>query len=312
VKDGTGFGPVFVGGHSRAGKTLVRWALSAHSRMAVSRRSDLWPRFFGRYGDLSCPDNLTRCLDAMRARQQVASMQLDFAALRVRLPAGTSGYARLFALAHEQFAARHGKARWGDQTESIGKFAGIIVPAYPGARIIHMVRDPRDVLAALTAPSGTRMTWLARATAAWCAAVDVALRNEERYPGACCIVRYESLVTAPEPTLRGLCDFLGECYEPAMARLEGAGRYDAARAVAPGGVPISAEYVGQYRDRLASSEVAYVQRCAAGRMAALGYQPDTVDLSPAGRLRYAATLPLSHPAGAYARARPRTGGWRTA
>jgi hypothetical protein len=286
-------GPIFIGGSSRSGKTLVRWALSAHSRLAISRRLDLWPLLFRRYGDLSHPPNLERCLASLLARPKVAALQLDLGRLRMPLPPKDAGYAALFARVHEQFAARHSKARWGDQTETIGRFADQIMDAYPGARMIHMIRDPRDCYEAQTARGTGQRGGVARSTAAWCRSAEIARRNSARYPAAYRVVLYEALVADPERTLRGLCDFLGECYEPAMARLEGAARYDAPRAADPRGIPISHSFVGRYRDRVCGPELAYIQRRTGAQLASFGYSSDPIRLSSPEQLRYAAALPLN-------------------
>ena len=69
-------------GSSRSGKTLMRWILSSHPRIAVSRRTEMWPRFHGRFGDLANTKNLERCLDAMLERKQIAALAPDVDRLR--------------------------------------------------------------------------------------------------------------------------------------------------------------------------------------------------------------------------------------
>jgi hypothetical protein len=67
-------GPIFIGGTSRSGKTLMRWMLSSHPRIVVTRRTEMWTRFYGRFGDLTEPANLERCLRAMLERRQIADL----------------------------------------------------------------------------------------------------------------------------------------------------------------------------------------------------------------------------------------------
>lgn len=287
-------GPIFVGGASRSGKTLMRWMLSSHSRIAVSRRTEMWPRFYARFGDLASPENLDRCLGAMLARPQIASLVTDPDRLRRDFAEGEPTYGRLFALVHEQYAARCRKPRWGDQTGLIERFADALMLAYPDARIIHMVRDPRDRHEAVV---GTRRAHragaLGRSTGSWLLSAGLARRNAARSPGAYRIVRYENLVDQPEETLRALCAFLGEAFEPAMLRLDGVRRYDRERAEAADGTPISTAHVGRYRERMSRPDLAFIQAVAGGEMVRQGYPPDPVRLTGGDFVRFVARWPLN-------------------
>jgi hypothetical protein len=278
-------GPIFIGGAARSGKTLLRWLLSSHPRIAVSRRTEMWPRFFGRYGDLGRSENLERCLRAMLARKQVAALELDLERLRNDFRGGASTYARLFALMHEQYAERAGKPRWGDQTGLIERFADELMTAYQGARLIHMVRDPRDRYAAVRDRATRRPGALGRAMSEWLSSVGLAGSNAERHAGSCAIVRYEDLVTRPEETIRELCAFLGETFEPEMLRMEGVRRYDPERART--GSPISTAHVGAYRGEIDRSDIAFIQAVAGRAMRAVGYPLDPIRLSPGERFRCA-------------------------
>jgi sulfotransferase family protein len=285
--------PIFLGGTGRSGKTLVRWMLSAHPRMILSRRSEMWPRFAGRFGDLRSPENFERCLDAMLARAQIAGLEPDVERLRRDFAQGAPTYAQLFALVHEQYAHRNGKPRWGDQSAGVERFAEEILTAYPGARMIHMVRDPRDTYVALLDKGLRRAGAVGRATSSWLSSVEVAARHVARHPESYRIVRYEDLVAEPSETVRALCGFLGETFEPAMVRMEGIHRYDALRAASPEQIPVSRAHVGEYRGRIEPADLVFIQRAAAAPMASLGYAADVVRLSAIDRLRGAVTWPVS-------------------
>jgi hypothetical protein len=60
------------------------------------------------------------------------------------------------------------------------------------------------------------------------------------------------------------------------------------------GSPLSADYIGRFRDRLASYELAYIQQQAELLMAVLDYAPVTLRLSPVDRLRCAAVTPIAY------------------
>lgn len=283
-----GTGPIFLGGAGRSGKTLVRWMLSSHPGICISRRTEMWPRFYGRFGDLAEAENLERCLEAMVARRQIAELEPDLDRVRREFRDGPATYGRLFALLHEQYGERCGKPRWGDQTGLIERFADEIVTSYPSARFIHMIRDPRDRYAALLERGGRRPGLVGQATGAWLTSASLARRNATRYPSAYRVLRYETLVTEAEETMRDVCTFLEEEFEPAMLRMEHVGRYDEERAASTDGSAISTAYIGRYRDLVARGELAFIQSTARDGMAAFGYALDPVRLSPSEKIRYAA------------------------
>jgi hypothetical protein len=285
--------PVFIAGAGRSGKTLMRWILSSHPRIVVTRRTDLWPRFFDRFGDLAEDANLDRCLEAMMARKQIIALGIDPVRLAEDLRAGERSYARLFALLHEQVAEAAGKPRWGDQSASIESCADDVLAAYPQATFVHLVRDPRDRLAMEFRREPRRVGDVGRSTGTWLRSTHLAERNRDRHGDAYLVVRYESLVEHPEETVRGVCDALGEGFDPAMLRMPDVARYDEVRAASPEGIGVTAAFVGRYVAELRPDEVAFIERAAAAQMRRLGYRIDDPRPSAGRRLRAAAVRPVN-------------------
>ena len=137
-------GPILLAGVAHSGKTLLRLALSSHPRLAFSRRTYMWTRFYNRYGDLREPRNFERCLAAMLAHKPTRALDPDPNRIRREFRQGEPTYARLFALFHEHYAERLGRSRWGDQLGFVERYADLIFAAYPDARMIHMVRDRKS------------------------------------------------------------------------------------------------------------------------------------------------------------------------
>jgi hypothetical protein len=61
----------------------------------------------------------------------------------------------------EDYAESQGKKRWGEKTPNHSLFTETLCQRYPGAVILHLVRDPRDVVG-----SRRRMTWAANSVVA--------------------------------------------------------------------------------------------------------------------------------------------------
>ena len=104
----------------------------------------MWPRYYGRYGDLGRPEQLERCLADMLKSKHIRALEPDPARIRQEFRQGEPTYGRLFALFQEHFAERQGKARWGDQLGFVERYVDPIFAAYPEARLIHMIRDQRE------------------------------------------------------------------------------------------------------------------------------------------------------------------------
>jgi hypothetical protein len=278
-------GPIFIGGLDRSGKTYLRFILLSGSGLAISRRTDLWPRFYRKFGDLGKADNLDRCLKAIASNKHIRSLNIDLPRLRLDFESGSRFYERLFALIHLQYAERAGKPRWGDQSELLEQHAEAILAAYPDARILHMLRDPRDRYEAVLRKSGRR-GGVGVATARWLYSAALAEKYLEKYPGQYKVIRYEDMVREPEKTLRDICEFIGEPYSSEMLRMGNAPRFaklqpaddDAAL------TPLSTEYIGQFRGKLSGFEIAFIQYFSRRLMQKFGYPLENGRFSLLGHL----------------------------
>lgn len=277
-------GSVYVGGLDRSGKTTMSGYLTSHSRIAIPAvGSNMWTYFYRQYGDLSRPKNFERCLNALLSYKHVKFLQPDVDRVRADFAQGPATYARLFEIFLVHFAEREGKPRWGAQTGLLERYVPNLIDAYEGVRIIHMLRDPRDrYLASLELwPKGRGRA--GGATARWQYSTRLAEKYAARYPAQFLIVRFEDLITATEKTMRLVCVFLGEAFEPSMLEMAGAprqrDRLAEAAASGAGGEILSSEHIGRFRGRVPMAELEFMQRRAGRRMTRHGYDLEPVELS---------------------------------
>ena len=216
--------PVFVVGIARSGTTLLSAMLSAHPRLDCGPES----RFFARY----------RHLDA-RARARVLDPAtwprpaVDFMAslrnqghpvselfgltlpeigtyLAGRQPSTTAMLESLTVL----HAQRAGKARWVEKTPRHLLMTDTLREGWPEARIVRIVRDPRDVALSLA-----RMPFAKDSVVGNLVRIDEddrASRDSIQADPRAMSLRYEDLVTEPERELRRVCGFIDEEYAPSM------------------------------------------------------------------------------------------------
>lgn len=284
-----GNGPIFIGGLDRSGKTLLRRMLGRHPRLALTRRTYLWTRFYNRYGDLAQPENLERCLQAMLKQSAIQALQPDVERIRRELKQGPATYERLFELIHRHHAERLGKPRWGDQLGLVERFAETIFAAYPEAKMIHMVRDPRDRYAAalgdmLREKPSRRPGWKAGwSVARWQYSARLAERNRRRFPERYLVLRYEALVQDPAGTLITVCQFLGETFDPRMLEIENEPEEN-----------VDEREDSQTGQRISAGETAFAQLIAAREMRRLGYGLEPVRFSAGKAATFALVdLPLN-------------------
>jgi len=183
-------GPIYVAGLERSGTSLIFALLASHPSIAMSRRTNLWTYFYNQYGDLSQQENFEHCLKTMRQYKRLVPLKLDYDRIREEFWQGETTYPRLFALIERQYAERLGKPRWGDKSLNTERYADLIFVAYPGAKILHMVRDPRDRYASALTRWKVSRGGVGAGTAMWLSSVNMARRHQERYPDQYKIIRY--------------------------------------------------------------------------------------------------------------------------
>lgn len=285
--------PIYVAGIERSGTSLIFALLASHPNIAMTRRTNLWTHFYGQYGDLSDDRNACRCIETMMRYRRLRVLDPDEHRLREDFRKGPRTYARLFELLEEQYANRLGRPRWGDKSLNTERYTQAIIEAYPSARFIHMVRDPRDRYASSKTRWSRRRGGVGAGTAEWLASVRVAERNTCNYPDNVRVLRYEDLVTQTEPVLQSVCDFIGEPYTPTMLTFDGApvfrdkGSNSSYGARSKGA--ISRDSISRYRGVLSRSEIAFIERAAANEMARFGYATDARLLTPAAQFRFVMT-----------------------
>jgi hypothetical protein len=282
--------PIFVGGLDNSGKTHLRLALSSHPNIAMTRRSYMWTRTYNRYGNLGHQENFERCLKALLNRKDVQTLQPDPERIRREFSQGEPTYGRLFAVLHEHFAERLGKSRWGEQEAGIEQYADEIFAAYPSARIIHMLRDPRNRFEEMlrTTPPKVRLGRVGINTADWLQSARLAKRNHLYYPGRYMVLAYERLISNPEDTLREVCAFIGEEYVPAMLTLDGAISFGGG--IGTGSSSELETGIVEFRldgsRALSPREMAFIQVFARKEMTEMGYASQRVRFSPSEALLY--------------------------
>jgi hypothetical protein len=318
--------PVFIAGPSRSGTTMLSKMLSRHSAMKIVPEvhffDDLRPRLRAARIDGLSAAELDAAVDYFRAlshrtygrRGDPERGWLTRAALLERAEAGGGGVERLLeAFCQLQVERNHPEAAvWGEKTPRNAFHIDEILAAFPDARVIVMLRDPRacvasyrdwtyqsdggalesdaDYVAAVKADiDRARLSYhIVIAALLWRATANLALEAADRHGERVRVLRYEDVVADPAAALAPVCGWIGLDFEPGMLEVPLVNSSYAFSA--QGGVSrLPSE---RWRGKLTDHEVSVIQKLAARAMERAGYPPEPVRSGPLDLPRAYAGLPL--------------------
>jgi hypothetical protein len=278
--------PIFLAGADRSGTGLLGEILESHPDLAISRRTNYWRRYYRRFGDLAVHANLERCVEEMLRAPRIARLIVDPFALLDDVRDGEPTYGRLFAAVQRQHLQQTGKRRWGDKSLNAEGHADVIFREFPDARMIHVLRDPRDRYASQATHRQASRGKAGAGADLWLWSAQQARRNSKRYSERYLIVRYEDLVARPHEAIDEVCAFIGEHRAAEMLPLPAGA--PAAPGAPPWPRPVTSESIGRYRRDLTTRETAFIEGVTGVSMARFGYAPTDAALHPHIRVLTAA------------------------
>ncbi len=189
--------PIFIVGCQRSGTTLVRLMLDSHGNISCGPET----RFLADLAKVTT-DNWQRLAHYGYPKQYWHQSMAQF-----------------FDGIQSEYAAGRGKTRWADKTPRYALSLDFIDELFPTCRVVHVVRDGRDVVAS----HRHRFGYVAAVKAAekWPRYIKAARETGARLsPERYHELRYERLVEDPEATMRALLEFLGEPWDDAVLHHE--------------------------------------------------------------------------------------------
>ena len=273
--------PVFLVGCPRSGTTLLQRILNAHSAVAIAPETHFIRRFWlprATDGHLADTDAMQRLIDDVIAMPEFTEMGLDTAAFRASTTSGERAHRAIFGQLLTMFADRRGACVVGEKTPNHLIYMRTLESWFPGARFIHIVRDPRavvcswrDVPWSTGRPVGDAMVWRRY--------LATARRRPPLRQGALTTIRYEELILDTEATVRTVCRFLGLEFEPQMLsfHLKPSDIVNVAREPwkAAADRPIQDTSVDRWRSELSPDTVARIEAAVWPEMKRWPYPPST-------------------------------------
>ncbi len=232
---------IFVVGNSRSGTTMMGRILGRHPEVFTFHElhffEQLWtPTAQSCYLSKAEAEQLAARLiciqrDGYLTQGNPDRFSEESQKLIVEIQAETLTPAEVFEAFLLYEAAKHGKRIPCDQTPRNVFYISEILELYPEARLINMIRDPRDVLLSqkgrwkrrfLGAKSmpikATVLSWInyhpITTSKLWNSSIGASERfagNERVYS-----VHFENLLSEPEKTVQNICEFVGISFESSL------------------------------------------------------------------------------------------------
>lgn len=183
----------------------------------------------------------------------------------------------------ERYRQGKGKPLIGDKDPRYIDYLPIINKIYPGARIIHIFRDPRDMVLSKTKAdwSSHRPYWL-NALISQMQMKQGRIMARRLFGSHYYELAYEDLITQPEATLTPLLQWLGLDYEPAMLEL----RQSAQELVDDSELqwkdrtfqPLMSRNKEKWRDQLSPFQIRCIEIICREWFEELGYEPAEISI----------------------------------
>jgi hypothetical protein len=272
--------PIFVVGAPRSGTTLLRYMLCSHPRIYLPPESNFIPQLHrGSRASALSRDEAERIL-AQLCRYR--PFWRDWPDAPLNPQEVLDGLDRLtpasiVAALFGRYANLHGAVRWGDKTPDNVTNLARVAELFPGAQIVHLIRDARDVVASsLDAYQGPRFFYMDAYYHArmWRERVRSGMQAGRALPaGRYREIRYEDLTADPQGQLRGLCRFLGESFDPRMVapHVVACGQHHSHGIHARVRQPVTSARIGRSQTDLTPRDLRLVERIAGDLLDELGY-----------------------------------------
>jgi len=267
---------VLIVGFPRSGTTLVRTALGAHPRLCAYPAE---AAFLSQAADAS--DGTTLSREAAVRIVEHLTLELPEEDVRRGLDHAFRGTDRcdlreiLLSVLKGRCRAKNGPLipllKYTPMVFEIERAEQV----FPDVKVLHVVRDPRGVVASHAArwPGGGlwhRIRGWKRAVAA---ARDWGQPHEERYHQ----FRYERLLRNPSQCLRSVCEFIGIPYHPKVTELDYVtwtfDREDAGEKSTRRFTEFDRSKIDRWTEELGRYEVQLVESRCAREMQEFGYEP---------------------------------------
>lgn len=280
IKPVTRTNPVFVVGSPRSGTTLLYHTLLSSGCFAVYRaETEIFSTIAFRFR-FDNTKALGHLLEVWIRSDLFQLSGLDAVPFRKRILRECRSSGDFLRIFMESIARQQGVDRWAEKTPEHLLYAPEIKKTIPDAQFIHIIRDGRDVAASMgvlgyipvfpwdkrreVLAAGLYWEWLLRQSRK--AAQSIGRDYME--------VRYEDLVTNPQPTLDRIASFIGCDLDYAQIQQAGIGAVRKPNTAFPDSKD---PFIGRWKTVMPPEIARRLEEMIAPTLRELGYQPELLE-----------------------------------
>ena len=275
--------PVFVSGLYRSGTTLLTLILDQSKELKMSYDTIHYLRFI--HGKHSVNKNSVKhILDDINTRIiKRWNLKLDLDEILNKIITKNSfNHATLYCEIMRSFLKLSKEVRWGDKTNVCWESIPDFLKMFPRGKVIHIYRDPRDVLASYKKFTNNPSNMYLDAVFASSAMFNYL--NLQENPSNVFILKYEDLVSAPEIYVKNICNFLNLQFTNEMLmcrnfRQKDGNYFDSNSVFSGRRNTIDSNSVGIWKKELSNLEIYLTELINSDKMPVFGYKPQNVRLN---------------------------------
>jgi len=209
----------FVIGVQRSGTTLLRLLLNQHSMLSIPEEAGFLMPYMQRknledLNPLSTRERKTLVRYLIQNRQY-QKWNLEDEVLDLILTKELT-LKQIISYLYWAFAQKNNKVICGDKTPSFIRKMELLLDIYPDAKVIHIIRDGRDVYLSLKKIEEPSAASIAVASLEWRIKLSLIRRVIIKHPHRTVELKYEELLNNPAQNLKKVCDFIGVPFETEM------------------------------------------------------------------------------------------------
>lgn len=196
---------IFILGVGRSGTSLLQSMLNAHSAIAFLPETQFFRKYLVKKKNRSWREKLW-------TDQKVAGIGIDPEKL-IAYDTPREAYAALL----KYYLESQNKHLAGDKDPRLLDYAEVLKAHFPAAKVVHIIRDPRDVVLSRTKADWSKRwpVWLHAATYEIQMKLGRA-KAKSFFKDNYFEIYYEELISDPVTTLQGVCNHIEVPYEESM------------------------------------------------------------------------------------------------
>ncbi|GJL57074.1 MAG: hypothetical protein NPIRA02_42060 [Nitrospirales bacterium] len=278
---------IIIVGVGRSGTSLLQSMLNAHSEIGVLPEIKYFRRFlFSKSLERFRKKNGTRALIQFLGNDSLLSrLNVDFSKfIEWENLADRSLDLKIFDCIAEEYLGKEGKTILGYKDPRCIENLRQIKAWFPNAYVIHIIRDPRDILL-----SKTKADW--SKSRSWFLHIlinqlqlQLGLNSGYLFKERYIEIHYEALLREPEQSLRSLCEKLGVIYEDSMLEFS----HSATKLVSPDEMqwkketlgPLLQDNIRKWEGELSCLQIGSVEELVGSAFEHYNYQKTCSTLTP--------------------------------